>query len=107
MARYLASRDIDWTLLLVVMLICAVGVLQIYSATLGTESHSTWWKQIFYILGGLVLMVMVIPRDYHSFLHHVPLMYISGTVLLLVTSLIGAAAFGSRRWIPVPGTGIH
>ena len=107
MSRYLASRDIDWTLLLVVLVICAVGVLQIYSATLGTDSHSTWWKQILFILAGLVLMIMVIPRDYHGFLHHVPLMYIVGTVLLLVTSLIGATVFGSRRWIPIPGMGFR
>ena len=107
MARSLATRDIDWTLLLIVLLICAVGILQIYSATLGTESHSAWWKQILYVAGGLVLMTMVVPSDYHGFLHHVPLLYISGTVALLGTRLIGDQAFGSRRWIPIPHTGIH
>jgi rod shape determining protein RodA len=107
MARTLAPRDIDWTLLLIVLMICAVGVLQIYSATLGTESHSVWWKQILYIASGLVLMMMVVPSDYHGFLHHVPLMYITGTIALLGTFLVGDAAFGSRRWIPIWHTGIH
>jgi rod shape determining protein RodA len=107
MARTLAPRDIDWTLLIIVLLICAVGILQIYSATLGTDSHSAWWKQILYIIGGLVLMAMVVPSDYHGFLHHVPVMYISGTVALLGTLVIGQQAFGSRRWIPIPHTGIH
>ena len=46
MPRYLATRDIDWTLLLIVLLICAVGILHIYSTTLGTNLHSAWWKQI-------------------------------------------------------------
>jgi rod shape determining protein RodA len=107
MARSLAARDIDWTLLLVVLLICAVGVLQIYSATLGTGSHSAWWKQMLYVAGGLVLMLLVVPSDYHSFLHHVPMMYIAGTVALLGTFAIGDQAFGSRRWIPIWHTGIH
>ena len=107
MARTLAPRDIDWTLLIVVLLICGVGILQIYSATLGTDAHSAWWKQILYIVGGLVLMVMVVPSDYHGFLHHVPIMYITGTVALLGTLVIGAQAFGSRRWIPIWHTGIH
>jgi rod shape determining protein RodA len=107
MARTLAPRDIDWTLLIIVLLICGVGILQIYSATLGTDSHSAWWKQILYIVGGLLLMWIVVPTDYHGFLHHVPAMYITGTVGLLVTLLIGQQTFGSRRWIPIPHTGIH
>jgi len=106
MAR-LAPRDIDWTLLIIVLLICAVGILQIYSATLGTDAHSAWWRQIVWIAGGLVLMVLVIPSDYHGFLHHVPVMYIVGTVALLGTLAVGEQAFGSRRWIPIPHTGIH
>jgi rod shape determining protein RodA len=107
MARTLASRDIDWTLLIIVLLICAVGVLQIYSATLGTEAHSAWWRQILYVFGGLVLMCLVIPSDYHAFLHQVPLMYLAGTVALLGTFAIGEQTFGSRRWIPIGHTGIH
>src|SRR5271165_6947566 len=105
MARSLSARDIDWTLLLVVLLICAVGILQIYSATLGTDSHSAWWRQIFFIGGGVVLMLLVMPSDYHGFLHHVPAMYITGTVALLGTLLVGQQTFGSRRWIPIPHTG--
>lgn len=105
--RHLSLRDIDWTLLLVVLVICAVGVVQIYSATLGTDSHSAWWKQIFYVLGGLLLMWIVLALDYHTMLHHIPLLYISSVVALLGTYLIGQAVFGSRRWIPIPGTGIH
>jgi rod shape determining protein RodA len=107
MARTLAPRDIDWTLLIIVLLICGVGILQIYSATLGTDSHSAWWKQILWILGGLVLMAIVVPSDYHGLLHHVPIMYITGTVALLGTFAIGEQAFGSRRWIPIGHTGIH
>ena len=53
MARYLSLRDFDWTLLVIVLLICGVGVLQIYSATIDTAYHSAWWKQILYIAGGL------------------------------------------------------
>src|SRR5271157_4878292 len=107
MARTLASRDIDWTLLIIVLLICAVGVLQIYSATLGTEAHSAWWRQILYVFGGLVLMWLVIPSDYHAFLHHVPVLYLGGTMALLGTFAIGEQTFGSRRWIPIGHTGIH
>jgi rod shape determining protein RodA len=105
MARTLAPRDIDWTLLIIVLMICAVGVLQIYSVTLGTDAHSAWWHQILFVAGGLLLMWLVVPSDYHSFLHLVPVLYISGTLGLLVTLLLGQQAFGSRRWIPIPHVG--
>jgi len=107
MARYVATRDIDWTLLVIVLLICGIGVLQIYSATLGTDSHSAWWKQILYVAGGLALMWLVLPADYHGILQRVPLMYIASTGALLGTFAIGEQTFGSRRWIPIPHTGIH
>jgi len=104
--RHLSLRDLDWTLLSIVLLICGVGVVQIWSATLGTGSHDSWWKQIFYIVGGLVLMWIIMAVDYHALMHHVPLMYIVSVVALLGTAFAGQAMFGSRRWIPLPG-GIH
>ncbi len=93
-------------LLIIVLLICAVGVLQIYSATLDTGFHSAWWRQIVYVLGGLFLMWLVLGIDYHSLLHHVPLLYISSLAFLLLTAALGAQIWGSKRWIPLPG-GVH
>ena len=85
MARYLSLRDIDWTMLLIVLLICAVGVLQIYSATIDTVWHAAWWKQIVYIAGGLVLMWMALAVDYHTLMHWVPALYACSVVALLAT----------------------
>jgi rod shape determining protein RodA len=106
MAR-IAARDIDWTLMIIVLLICAVGILQIYSVTLGTESHSAWWKQILYIACGLVLMLMVIPSDYHAILHRVPMLYVLSAVGLMATVVIAKQTYGARRWISIGHTGIN
>jgi rod shape determining protein RodA len=106
MSKYLSTRDIDWPLLIIALVICAVGVLQIYSATLGTSWHSSWWRQILYVLGGLFLMWLVLAFDYHSYLHYVNALYIASVTALLGTYVVGQAAFGSRRWIPVGG-GLH
>lgn len=106
MAKYLSPRDMDLPLLIIVLMICAVGVLQIFSATLDTGFHSAWWKQIFYVAGGLLLMWIAVSIDYHSLMHSVPMMYIGSVVMLLVTAAVGAQIFGSKRWIPLPG-GIH
>jgi rod shape determining protein RodA len=106
MARYLSRRDIDWTLLLITLLICGVGVLQIYSATRDTSWQDAWWKQVLYVFAGLLLMWIIMVVDYHALLHHVPLMYLLSVLALGGTFLIGKQVFGSRRWIPLAG-GFH
>jgi rod shape determining protein RodA len=107
MSRYLSLRDIDWTLLVIVLVLCGFGVLQIYSATMDTTYHSAWWKQILYVACGLFLMWLALALDYHTILHYVPMMYIASVMALLASKVLGATVFGAKRWIPIPGTGIH
>jgi len=106
MSRRLSPRDLDWTLLIISMVICGVGVLQIYSATRGTVWQDAWWKQIVYIGVGFLLLWMTVSIDYHTMMHYVFLMYGLSVVALLGVLLIGRQVFGSRRWIPVAG-GFH
>jgi rod shape determining protein RodA len=104
--RHLSIRDIDWPMTLIALLICAVGVLQIFSATRDTTWADAWWKQIIYIFGGLLLMWIILTIDYHTLLHHVPLLYGISVIALVGTYAIGKQVFGSRRWIPLAG-GFH
>jgi rod shape determining protein RodA len=106
MSRYLSIRDLDWTLLTISMVICGVGVLQIYSATRGTVWQDAWWKQIIYIAAGLVLLWLTVAIDYHTMMNYVFVLYGLSVVSLLGVLLVGKQAFGSRRWIPVAG-GFH
>jgi rod shape determining protein RodA len=106
MSRYFSPRDIDWTILIIAMLLSAVGVLQIYSATRDTDYQTAWSKQLLYVLGGLVLMWIMLAFEYHSLLHYVPMLYLLSVLALLLTYLVGEKAYGSRRWIPL-GWGIH
>jgi len=106
MNRYLTARDLDWPLMVISMIICGVGVLQIYSATRGTVWQDAWWKQLIYIAGGLLLMWLALSIDYHTMMNYVYPMYGLSVVALLAVLLVGKQAFGSRRWIPVAG-GFH
>ncbi len=103
MTGYRSSRDLDWSLLAITLIISALGVLQIYSATAGTAWQDTWWKQSIFIVAGLVAMHVVSRIDYHRLLEFAPTLYIVSLVLLLGVLLVGREVFGSRRWIPLPG----
>jgi rod shape determining protein RodA len=106
MNRPFPLRDLDWTLMIVTLVVCGVGVLQIFSATAGTVWHDAWWKQILYVGTGLALMWIVSSIDYHWLMQRVAPLYILSVLALLLTALIGRQAFGSRRWIPLAG-GFH
>ncbi len=102
-ATYRSFRDLDWTLLIITLILCALGVLQIYSATLGTVWDEAWWKQVVFLAVGAILMLVISHTDYHFLLRRVPWLYVGSIALLLVTFVIGSKVFGSRRWIPVFG----
>jgi rod shape determining protein RodA len=103
MVRNRTIRDLDWPLLVITLIISAIGILQIYSATHETKWRDAWWKQIIFVLVGIVLMWIISSVDYHTLLGQVPLMYVGGVVLLGVTLAFGTMFFGSRRWIPLMG----
>ena len=106
MVRFARVKDFDWTMFFVVMIICALGVLQIFSATHDTVWQGSWWKQIIYIAAGLALAWAATNLDYHSLMGQVYAMYLAAVVLLVAVLIVGKSAFGSTRWISLPA-GIH
>jgi rod shape determining protein RodA len=104
--RFARLKDFDWTMFFIVMTICALGVLQIFSATHDTIWQGSWWKQILYIFAGLVLAWVATNIDYHALIGQVYPLYLASVTLLVVVLLVGKRAFGSTRWILLPA-GIH
>ena len=106
MAHYKSVRDLDWGLVAITVSLCALGILQIFSATHDTEWRDAWWKQIIWVSAGLLLMWVVSSIDYHNLLDQVPAFYGASVIALIVVLVIGETVFGSRRWIPLFG-GFH
>jgi rod shape determining protein RodA len=102
-AQYRSFRDLDWTLLIITLILCSLGVLQIYSATLDTRWQDAWWKQMVWILLAAVVMWTVASIDYHTLLAQAPVLYAASVTALLATLVVGRLVFGSRRWIRIFG----
>jgi rod shape determining protein RodA len=102
-SSYKSIRDIDWPLLLITLAISAIGILQIYSATHETKWRDAWWKQIVWVVAGLICFWIASQIDYHTLLGHAYAMYGISVVGLIAIFFIGTRVFGSRRWIPLPG----
>jgi rod shape determining protein RodA len=101
MRRFLSFRDFDWPLLGMILVLCTLSVLEIYSATLHTKYVGFHTKQLFWIAGGLAMMFLFAKIDYHRLLDISPYAY--GFFLFALTAVliphIGHKALGARRWI--------
>ena len=103
MRRMISFRDFDWLLLAFVLAICALGVLEIYSTTWGTKYGGVHIKQMYWIMGGLVLMFLVSLLDYQVLLENSHWLYIASVLSLVAVMLFGRKYLGARRWIQLPG----
>ena len=72
MARYRSFRDLDWSMLVITLIICCLGILQIYSATQNTKWSDAWWKQGVWVLVAIGIMWVASSIDYHTLLGQVP-----------------------------------
>ncbi len=97
------TRDYDWWLVAILAAICALGVIEIYSATHGSALTGMHLKQIRWLVVGVVLMFAFSRVDYHVIMDQAPILYIIGIAALLAVLLVGHTRFGAKRWIPVLG----
>jgi rod shape determining protein RodA len=103
MRRYLSFRDFDWLLLGVVLLICSLGVLEIYNATLNSKFQGVHVKQMYWILIGVVLMFLVSMINYQALLENIHWAYVASVASLVAVFVFGTTVFGAKRWIRLPG----
>src|SRR6266478_2278448 len=103
MSRNISFRDFDWLLITFVLIICALGVVEIRSATLHTKFAGVHIKQLYWIAGGLAGMFIVSLLNYHALLERVHWMYIAAVASLMVVLVFGQKYLGARRWVKLPG----
>src|SRR5262249_57919491 len=108
MRRMISFRDFDWLLLTFTMLICLLGVAEIYSSTYGTkfatgQGTPLYVKQIYWIMGGVLLMFFVSILNYQILVENAHWFYGASILALLAVALFGKKVLGAKRWIQLPG----
>jgi rod shape determining protein RodA len=103
MRRLISFRDFDWVLLAFVLLICALGVIEIYSTTYGTKFAGAHVRQIYWVLAGVALMFIVSLLNYQILLENSLWFYGAAILALLAVTFFGKKYLGARRWVQLPG----
>lgn len=94
--------NFDWLLLFLALGICALGVLNIYSAgyTLTDLSlKSLYIKQLNWLGIGIVFMALTFSIDYRSIARYGYVIYLLSIVCLILVLVAGYASRGSQRWL--------
>ena len=89
MSRYVSYRDFDWVLFIFVLMLCALGVLEIRSATAHTKFAGAHIKQLYWIIAGIGCMFLMSAVNYQALLERVHWMYIAAVASLMVVIIFG------------------
>lgn len=103
-------RHLDWLLILVVLALCVLGTLLVWSATkpgqiqIGANPRAYLYKDVLWFGIGLVLMVGVSMMDIRRIRAWTPAVYgLTLLGLLTVLTPVGSVVNGAHAWINLPG----
>jgi rod shape determining protein RodA len=102
--------EIDYFLLLATVVLTVFGVLFIYSSALtstGTLVSEEYVRQIFWVTGGFVIVLLLAMVDYRRIRGMAIYLYLGTLVLLVYTCLFGKTVSGARAWIGIGSFGIQ
>jgi rod shape determining protein RodA len=106
----IGSKEIDWSLVMVALLLCIIGVLLIYSAKYHSESaaeRTIWIKQMVWIVLGLLTCALTfsIPLKFYEAFSYV--LYFLCLLSLVLILMVGSSKMGAARWISLGGFNIQ
>ena len=99
---YLKLKNINWFFVSLICFLSFIGLVMIYSATIGDESR-IFLSHIYKIVFGLMLMFLISLLDIEFWKRNAYLFYFLGLILLIWVSFYGYLGKGARRWINVFG----
>jgi rod shape determining protein RodA len=98
--------NFDWVLLVLVLFICVLGILNIYSAGFSLTDERLkylYLKQLQWTGIGLLFMALAFSIDYRILTRHAYVIYLVCLILLILVFVVGYATRGSQRWIVCGG----
>ncbi len=93
-------ENFDWPLLGVVLVLCTIGLMTLYSSTYLSQPD-VFLKQLAWVGIGLVIALIVCFLDYRIYESLAYPFYFLVLGLLVIVDLVGKTVAGSQRWLPL------
>ena len=92
-------KNIEWSLLIIAIILCIIGLVALFSATQETE-HDEFNKQCIWLAVSLVIVVGVMLIDYEMLVKASPIFY-GLFILLLIAVLFTPEVNGATSWFDI------
>lgn len=102
--------EIDFTLLISILLLSIFGILFIYSSGLtsaGIQVSNEYIRQIIWVAVGFFLLIAIALIDYRRLYDLSGYLYLGILVILLYTKFFGRVVNGARSWIGIGSFGVQ
>jgi rod shape determining protein RodA len=99
-------QNFDWVLLFLLIIICLISLLNLYSATFpirDSGGSQIFTKQIYWFLLGFAVFLMMTTFDYHALERLAYPIYFLSLFLLILVLVKGKVYSGSQRWLSISG----
>lgn len=97
---FLYLKYFDWTLFFSVILLASLGLIEIYSITLGREAFdmTLFQRQVFFVTTGIIIVFVFATIDYGLFQTYANYIYLIGALLLVAVLFFGTTIRGTTGW---------
>jgi len=87
-----------------ILILSIIGILSIYlSKNIIADSYSYFYRQIIYIIIGIILMFILTKTNYNLLNKYSLIIYLFSIILLIYVLLFGNTINGSKSWINILG----
>ena len=94
-------KNIEWSILIIAIILSIIGLVALFSATQETE-HDEFYKQCIWLGISLVIMIVVMLIDYDLLIKISPFLY-GFFIILLIAVLFTTPVNGATSWFDIGG----
>ena len=104
---------LDWSLILIYLLLVTVGIVNVYSATYNESFNSIFdfseliGKQLLFLIISVFFGVIILGINIKFFEHFAPISYIISIVLLVGLFVFGKTVSGATSWYDLGGISLQ
>ena len=95
-------QNVDWVLLLLLLIVAAISILNLYSATYPIRDEGgsqVFIRQIYWFLLGFFVFFLTTTFNYYALERFAYPIYFFSVALLILVLLVGKVTAGSQRWL--------
>ena len=92
-------KNMEWWVLIIALILCAVGLVALFSAT-QESGLDAFYKQLIWFVISIIIMIFFVVIDYESIVKASPIFYVA-FLLLLVVVLFTTPVNGATSWFDI------